>query len=333
MDTTAVYPMAQFLYLGEMTKRKIDGTFLSRFDAEEFFELFTGSNFRTGVGNSVLEEIAQLADATDLTAGEASGRAIGRTLGNWLGTWAVPLGQIIDAERATGVRGTEFKDVSTDPTLSFTGTLGKEVTRSLKQRGIGVSPAKEAAVPRKEYPFYSEGKERLYPWMKFGGLTITNKPDEEGEYLKRLGFNWRSFGSRSKVPSIKRFEQSIVNGYIPTLTEIAQDQEVRLRKEYVNASEKVQETFTENEFVSNMLRPLVAAKLRKFKAMIRDGAIAQGDAYARAMTRYRRVTPDYRRLATTNFVDRYGKSPDPLVAEDLQKLIGIADGYKGIFNQ
>ena len=333
MDTTAVYPMAQFLYLGEMTKRKIDGTFLSRFDAEEFFELFTGSNFRTGVGNSVLEEIAQLADATDLTAGEASGRAIGRTLGNWLGTWAVPLGQIIDAERATGVRGTEFKDVSTDPTLSFTGTLGKEVTRSLKQRGIGVSPAKEAAVPRKEYPFYSEGKERLYPWMKFGGLTITNKPDEEGEYLKRLGFNWRSFGSRSKVPSIKRFEQSIVNGYIPTLTEIAQDQEVRLRKEYVNASDKVQKTFTENEFVSNMLRPLVAAKLRKFKAMIRDGAIAQGDAYARAMTRYRRVTPDYRRLATTNFVDRYGKSPDPLVAEDLQKLIGIADGYKGIFNQ
>jgi hypothetical protein len=243
------------------------------------------------------------------------------------------LGQIIDAERATGVRGTEFKDVSTDPSLSFTGTLGKEVTRSLKQRGIGVSPDEEAAAPRKEYPFYSEGKERLYPWMKFGGLTITNKPDEEGEYLKRLGFNWRSFGSRSKVPSIKRFEQSIVNGYIPTLTEIAQDQEVRLRKEYVNASEKVQETFTENEFVSNMLRPLVAAKLRKFKAKIRDGAIAQGDAYARAMTRYRRVTPEYRRLATTDFVDRYGKSPDPLVAEDLQKLIAIADGYKGVFNQ
>ena len=333
MDTTAVYPMAQFLYLGEMTKRMIDGTFEQRFDAEEFLELFTGSNFRTGVGNSVLEEIAQLADATDLTAGEASGRAIGRTLGNWLGTWAVPLGQIIDAERATGVRGTEFKDVSTDPTLSFFGTLNKEVTRSLKQRGIGVSPEEEAAVPRKEYPFYSEGKERLYPWMKFGGLTITNKPDEDGEYLKRLGFNWKSFGSRSKVPSIKRFEQSIVNGYIPILTEIAQDQEVRLRKEYVNASDKLQETFTENEFVSNKLRPLVAAKLRTFKAKIRDGAISQGDSYARAMTKYRRITPEYRRLATTDFVDRYGKSPDPLAAEDLQKLIAIADGYKGAYNQ
>jgi len=285
------------------------------------------------VGNSVIEEVAQLADATDLTAGETSGRLLGRTFGNWLGTWAVPLGQIIDAERAIGRRGTEFKDVSTDPTLSFTSTIGKEVTRSVKQRGIGVSPDEEAAAPRKEYPFYSEGKERLYPWMKFGGLTITNKPDEEGEYFKRLGFSWKSFGSRSKVPSIKRFEQSMVNGYLPTLTEIAQDQEVRFRKEYNNASSTVQETFTEDEFVTNKLRPLVGTRLRKFKEKIRAGAIAQGDDYAKAMTKYRRVTPDYRRLATTDFVDRYGKSPDPLEAGDLQKLIAIADGYKGAFSQ
>ena len=296
-------------------------------------ELFTGSNFRTGVGNSVIEEIAQMADATDLTAGEASGRAIGRTLGNWLGTWAVPLGQIIDAERATGVRGTEFKDVSTDPTLSFSGTLGKEVTRSLKQRGIGVSPEEDAAAPRQEYPFYSEGKERLYPWMKFGGLTITNKPDEEGEYLKRLGFNWRDFGSRSKVPSIKRFEQSMVNGYMPTLVEIAQDQEVRLRQEYADASSKVKETFTEDEFVTNKIRPLVAARLRKFKAKIRDGSIAQGDDYAKAMTKYRRVTPEYRRLATTDFVDRYGDAPDPLDAGDLNTLIKIAGAYRDAYSK
>jgi len=333
MDTTAVYPMAQFLYLGEMVKRMIAGIFEERFDMQEFVELFTGSNFRTGVGNSVIEEIAQMADATDLTSGEAAGRAVGRTLGNWLGTWAVPLGQIIDAERATGVRGSEFKDVSTDPTLSFTGTLGKEVTRSLKQRGIGVSPEEDAAAPRQEYPFYSEGKERLYPWMKFGGLTITNKPDEEGEYLKRLGFNWRDFGSRSKVPSIKRFEQSMVNGFMPTLVDVAQDQEVRLRSEYRSASDKVKETFTEEEFVTNKLRPLVSAQLRKFKTKIRDGAIAQGDAYARAMTKYRRVAPDYRRLATTDFVDRYGKSPDPMDEGDLNVLIKIAEGYRESFSQ
>jgi hypothetical protein len=331
MDTTAVYPMAQFLYLGEMTKRKIKGTFEERFDAQEFVELFTGSNFRTGVGNSMLEEVAQIADATDLTSGEAAGRMIGRTVGNWLGTWAVPLGQIIDAERATGVRGTEFKDVSSDPTLSFGGTLGKEVTRSLKQRGLGVTPEEEAAAPRQEYPFYSEGKERLYPWMKFGGFTITSKPDEDGEYLKRLGFNWKDFGSRSKVPSIKRFEQSMINGHMETLTEIAQDQEVRLRSEYMESNERVKDNFTEDEFVSNKLRPLISSKLRSFKALIRDGALAQGDSYAKAMTKYRRVTPEYRRLATTDFVDRYGEAPDPLNSEDLQKLIAIAGAYRDAY--
>jgi hypothetical protein len=196
-----------------------------------------------------------------------------------------------------------------------------------------VSPEEDAAAPRQEYPFYSEGKERLYPWMKFGGLTITNKPDEEGEYLKRLGFNWRDFGSRSKVPSIKRFEQSMVNGFMPTLVDVAQDQEVRLRSEYRSASDKVQETFTEEEFVTNKLRPLVSAQLRKFKTKIRDGAIAQGDAYARAMTKYRRVAPDYRRLATTDFVDRYGKSPDPMDEGDLNVLIKIAEGYRESFSQ
>lgn len=328
MDTTAVYPMAQFQYLGEQTKRMIDGTFEEKFDAQEFIELFTGSNFRTGVGNSILEEVAQLADSTDLTAGEASGRLLGRTLGNYLGTWAVPLGQIIDLERATGVRGTEFKDVSTDPTLDFSTTLGKEITRSLKQRGIGVSPEEEAAAPRKEYPFYSEGKERLYPWLKFGGLTITDKPDEEGEYLKRLGFSWKDMGSRSKVPSIKRFEQQLINSYMSTLTDIAQNREPKLRNEYANASDKVKDTFTEDEFVSNKLRPLINAQLRSFKSQIREGALSQGSDYARAMISYRRTTPEYRRLATTDFVDRYGRDPDATDTKDLRILVEIAKAYR-----
>ena len=123
----------------------------------------------------------------------------------------------------------------------------------------------------------------------------------------------------------------MVNGYMPTLVEIAQDQEVRLRNEYNTASDKVQETFTEDEFVTNKLRPLVAAKLRMFKTKIRDGAIAQGDSYAKAMTKYRRVTPEYRRLATTDFVDRYGEAPDPLNSEDLQRLIAIAGAYRDAY--
>ena len=327
MDTTAVFPMAQFMYLGEQVDRIIKGTFLQKFDKKEFVELFTGSNFRTGVGTSILEEVAALAGSADLTKGEAVGRQMGRVLGNYLGTWAVPLGQIIDAERAAGIRSSEFKDVSSDPQLSFGQSFTSNVSRSLRQRGIGVSREEDYAAKRQVYPFYSNGKERLYPWMKFGGFTITNKPDEDGEYLKRLGFNWREFGSRSKVPTIKRFEQGMLNSYVSTITEIAREQEASLRKEYLSSKPIVQEEFSEDEYVSNKLRPLIQTQLRGFKDKIREGSIKQGDEYARAVIKYRRITPQYRTLATTDFVGRFDRIPDPLDAGDLNKLIVIAKKY------
>jgi|DEB0MinimDraft_6_1074348.scaffolds.fasta_scaffold03615_5 hypothetical protein len=328
MDTTPTYPMAHFLYLGEATKRMGDGTFDDWFDSQEFVELFTGSNFRTGVGNSILEEVAQMADATDLTAGAATGRALGRTLGNYLSTWAVPFGQIIDAQRAAGVRGTEYKDVASDPTLDFGTTFKKEVTRSLKQRGIGVSAEEEAAAPKAEYPFYPEGRERLRPESKFIGATITNRASEDGEYLMRYGFDWRDFGSRSKVPSIKRFETKQINNLMPTIVESARKLEEKFVREYEEGSDVLRNEFTVEEYVSNKVRPYIQEQVRTFKSKIREGSVSEGDDYTRALQTYSRVPSNFRKLATTDFVDRYDRVPDPQSSEDLQKLIAIAKAYR-----
>ena len=328
MDTTPTYPMAHFLYLGEATKRMGDGTFDDWFDSQEFVELFTGSNFRTGVGNSILEEVAQMADATDLTAGAATGRALGRTLGNYLSTWAVPFGQIIDAQRAAGVRGTEYKDVASDPTLDFGTTFKKEVTRSLKQRGIGVSAEEEAAAPKAEYPFYPEGRERLRPESKFIGATITNRASEDGEYLMRYGFDWRDFGSRSKVPSIKRFETKQINNLMPTIVESARKLEEKFVREYEEGSDVLRNEFTVEEYVSNKIRPYIQEQVRTFKSKIREGSVSEGDDYTRALQTYSRVPSNFRKLATTDFVDRYDRVPDPQSSEDLQKLIAIAKAYR-----
>jgi len=328
MDTTPTYPMAHFLYLGEATKRMGEGTFDDWFDSQEFVELFTGSNFRTGVGNSILEEVAQMADATDLTAGAATGRALGRTLGNYLSTWAVPFGQIIDAQRAAGVRGTEYKDVASDPTLDFGTTFKKEVTRSLKQRGIGVSAEEEAAAPKAEYPFYPEGRERLRPESKFIGATITNRASEDGEYLMRYGFDWRDFGSRSKVPSIKRFETKQINNLMPTIVESARKLEEKFVREYEESSDVLRNEFTVEEYVSNKIRPYIQEQVRTFKSKIREGSISEGDDYTRALQTYSRVPSNFRKLATTDFVDRYDRVPDPQSSEDLQKLVAIAKAYR-----
>ena len=328
MDTTSVYPMAQFLYLGEATKRLDQGTFDDWFDSQEFVELFTGSNFRTGVGNSILEEVATMADATDLTSGAALGRGLGRTLGNYLSTWAVPFGQVIDAQRAAGFRGTEYQDIASDPTLGFGTTFKKELIRPLKQRGIGVTAEEEAAAPKAEYPFYPEGKERLRPETKFIGATITNRASSDGEYLMQYGFDWRDFGSRSKVPSIKRFETRQINNLMPVIVESAKELEEKFKDEYRDGSELLQNEFTEEEYVANKVRPYIQKQIGNFKAKIREISPTQGNDYTRALQTYSRVPSNFRKLATTDFVERYDRVPDPQNAEDLQTLIAISKAYK-----
>jgi hypothetical protein len=320
------------LYLGEQTKRIINGTFFSRFDAQEFLEIFTGSNFRIGVGNSIIEEVATIADATDLTGRAAGGRALGRTLGNYLSTWAVPFGQIIDAERAMGLRGTEYQDIASDPTLDFGTTFKKELLRPLKQRGIGVSAEEEAAAPRAEYPFYPEGKERLRPETKFIGATITNRASEDGEYLMRYGFDWRDFGSRSKVPSIKRFETRQINNLMPVIVQSAKEMEKLYVEEYNDGTELLRNEFTEEEYVANKVRPYIRDQIRDFKSKIREVSPSEGNDYTRALQIYSRVGPDLRKLATTDFVERYDRVPDPQSAEDLQTLIAISKAYRQAYN-
>lgn len=327
MDTTPQYPLPQFLYVGEATKRMMDGTFDDWFTAREFVELFAGTNLRTGVGNSVFEELAQMADATDLTKGESVGRLLGRTLGNYLSTWAVPFGQIIEAERAAGARGVEYKDMASDPTFDMQGTFMRELQRPFKQRGIGVSAAEEEAAPSREFLF-AESKERVSPLSRlFLGLNLSTKDAEYGEYLRKLGFQDYLLGSRSKVASIKRFENALLRDYVPTVVEVAQRREKRLREIYKDKPASLKEQFTEEEFVNNNIKPFITENINKIKRKVSEGSVSVGDDYTRAMVAYRRLTPSYRKQATTDFVDRYGRMPDPMSTKDLQRLKAIGDAY------
>ena len=48
--------------MGEAIKRINEGTFNTFFDAKEFTETFAGTNLRQGTTNSILEEMAALAE-------------------------------------------------------------------------------------------------------------------------------------------------------------------------------------------------------------------------------------------------------------------------------
>ena len=330
MDTTTQYPMRQFLYMGEAVKRLQDGTFDNWFDAKEFSETFIGTNIRQGVGQSLIQEVADLATGVDLTDQEAAARLLARPLGNYLSTWAVPFAQIIEAQRGAGVRGTTYKDVAEAPTLDFQATFMSELSRPFKQRGFTTSPEEEAALPKREFLFQDE-KKRVAPMARvLGGLSLSTADSEEGEYIKRLGFTEFELGSASRVPSIRRFENQTLRKAIPTIVEIARRQEDKYRSQYAIANASVRNEFTEEQFVANKLRPIIKQSIQKVKRSITDGKKLKATApdYTAAMLDYRRLPKDIRKAATIEFVQKYDREPDGSDINDLKALATIGSVYR-----
>jgi len=316
--------------MGEAVKRLQDGTFDNWFDAKEFSETFIGTNIRQGVGQSLIQEVADLATGVDLTDQEAAARLLARPLGNYLSTWAVPFAQIIEAQRGAGVRGTTYKDVAEDPTLDFQATFMSELSRPFKQRGFTTSPEEEAALPKREFLFQDE-KKRVAPMARvLGGLSLSTADSEEGEYIKRLGFTEFELGSASRVPSIRRFENQTLRKAIPTIVEIARRQEDKYRSQYAIANASVRNEFTEEQFVANKLRPIIKQSIQKVKRSITDGKKLKATApdYTAAMLDYRRLPKDIRKAATIEFVQKYNREPDGSSMQDLRALFKAGSVYK-----
>ena len=62
-------------------------------------------------------------------------------------------------------------------------------------------------MPARE-PVFQEAPERVAPLAKvLLGLTLT-KDSEEGEYLGKFGYTDFEIGSRSRVPTVRRFENA-----------------------------------------------------------------------------------------------------------------------------
>jgi len=332
LNTIALYPLGPSLYVAEQAKRIRLGTFLDRFDIREFFETFTGSNFRAGSGNSIFEELAQLASSVDLTKGEATGRAIGRQVGNYVGTWPVSLAQVIDLQRITGKRGVDFKETAKDPTFDFWDSVWDNTLQPIR-RYMGAE--EESLLPKKEYANFPDGRTRLAPYLKPFGFTITNRPPPDNEYLMSLGIDWKIAGSKSKVPAIKNYEIKMTNSVLNSISHNAQQYEAKLRREYGAFGEgsHMQNQFTEKEYVYLMLRPRVIEQVKSYKKIIREGSVLKGSRYARAMMAYRKLRPDYRKLATPIFLREQGYFPDPTVTRDLELLTKYGEIYEDEFTK
>jgi len=333
MDTSPQFPMRQYLYLGEATKRYMDGTFDDWFNTREFAETFAGSNLRVGTGNALLEEIASLADGTDLTRGEAVGRMVGGALGQYLSSWLVPFAQLIEAQRATGERGLEYRDVREDPTLDGMTTFFNELARPTAQRGISLTAEEEAALPMREYVF-SEERRRVNQMSRvLLGLNQSNRTAEYGEYFVNKGFNEYDLSSTSEVPTVERWENRQIREVLPIIAEVAQYEENRFREEYADMSDTYKDNFTEEEHVNNNVIPLIRTMVSELRTDIRNIPVGAEDPYTNAIVQYRRIPADFRKLATNYFVEQFDRTPDPTSAEDLQALTMLGISLRRAYNQ
>jgi hypothetical protein len=326
-DVTAIYPMRQFTYLGEATKQLNEGTFDTWFNAKEFFETFLGTNVRSGVGNSIVEEVANLATGTDLTKGETTGKILGRTLGNYLTTWAIPFAQLIELQRATGERGTLYQDLAEDPNLTFGGTFEQELKRPFRQRGFGVSPEEEAAAPTREAIFV-EGKERKVPVARVGlGINLFTKDSDAGEYIKGKNLTEFELSSTSSVPSIKRAENKMIRQVLPSIVDVARDLEADFRRQYNRGPSTLKEEYTEESYVDSKIRPFITAQIGNIKTAIGEGKYTDTDPAVVAMAKYRRTPENLRRAGATLFLEQYGRVPDVTSAEDIMALTELGKIY------
>jgi len=336
MDTTTQYPLRQCLYIGEAAKQLQQGTFENWFKPKEFADTFIGVNIRTGVGNSIVQEIANLASGTDLTGDEASGRRAGRLVGNYLSTWMVSFAQVIELERALGMRGLEFKDVAKDPTLSFGDAFLSAVARPFRARGFGVSAEEEAAMPARE-PVFQEGPERVAPLAKvLLGLTLTKADSEEGEYLGKFGYTDFEIGSRSLVPTVRRFENQVIRNALPMVVRIAKRREKKLIQDYKNANEATRRLYTQEQYVAEKLRPIIQGTLDSAKNEYRGSVVVLRDVpkenrkYVKAVMDIRKLSGDDMDAAVIEFTERNNREPDPENADDLAEVYNIGKKYSGI---
>ena len=240
MDTTPQSPvLRQALWIAEGVKRIADGSFSTWYDHKDAKETFLGVNVRTGAGDAVFNDVAKMIEAADAQSGEAFGSVVGTIFGEYTSTFLTPLNQVIEAQRGTGERGLEMRDVRQEPVLGEEAEVlgvtvpasvdtaltaaGREFVEPLRRRGYTTlfDPEAEKDLPLTE-TLFQEGdkKERIMPLLKvFTGIGLTKESSETGKFLERLGFKDYKMRTKTISPGFQRYETKVLRNLLPMAVE------------------------------------------------------------------------------------------------------------------
>ena len=236
MDTTPQSPiLRQALWIAEAVKRYSDGSLDRWLDVKDAKETFLGVNVRVGAGDAVFNDIADMISTADATSAETFGATFGKVFGEYASTYLTPLNQLIDAQRGTGERGMEYRDVREEPILGedTASTVGRAFLREAKEpfnrRGYLTlfSPEDEEKYPLRETLFQEGGtSRRVLPLLKvFTGIGLTNESSEAGKFLEGLGFKDYRLRTRTISPGFQRYETKALRMLLPSVVELVKSPE------------------------------------------------------------------------------------------------------------
>ena len=352
INTTPQFPMRQVLMIGEIWKQAERGDLtewlLRPNNWKEISETFIGLNLRTGTGAQLttdvvqgIESLIKGVDVTDASATEKAAKRIGRFVGGLGVSWLTPFRQFPEAQRALGLRGTEQRDVAQDPELggSFFDHLGREIVRPFKQAGFGLSPEEEAALPKRPRIGIEGEWKKLFPGIKLTtGLIFEQRDSDDMEYLRDLGYAEWTTGSRSDIPTLRRFENSQIKEWLPEIVSIVRGEEERFKSTYKDLSESEEfkkKDLTEAQWVRQESRQLVNDLLKLHSKGLKQKAIqaweGEGDKLQYlAIKDYRKLSKDDRRIAPRKFFELNGRWPDFTNAIEVMEMVEITKKGTGL---
>jgi len=334
VDTSPIFPMRQFLYIGEALKHMNDGTFSSVFwNPKDFAETFVGTTFRTGTGNIIIEEISQIADGMDISAGKKATEATAKALSNYFNSYLTGFGQVIDLQRSLGARDNTYKqDIKPAPKDAIE-TAQREIEKTYNNRFRDMD--EERQMEDKSVVFEEDAERPDPTWKITLGINLRPKDSDTGEYFIRHGVPKWKVGSNSDIDAVAAFENEKLKDFVPILHDAMLKIEEDFAKKYDNFSDARKEKTTKEAYLKTMMKPLLATKLSQFKSFLKEsGSKGMSDKYSRSLSEFNRISKDYRRIAMVDFIDRNdGDEPDLTDPNVLNKLTATAKKYQSIYQK
>ena len=326
LDVTPLFPLRQFFFLGKMVNefsraRQDAGwmsggreAFFSTFDRREWAETFIGTSFRTGVAGNLVDEAASLFNSQDITNDEWWAKNGGQMLGDYFSSFAVPMNQVIDLQRGLGQRGLAYKETGKDPEIVDAGGAFIEgITKPFRRYDPFGVVVDESALPKKEDPFQEE-RRRVAPLAKVAlGLNMYTADSEEGKIMKSLGFDKWDVSSRSRIPSVKNFENKLIRQHLPAIAHEAQTIANVWGERYDDKREELSSRGISREYyIKDNARQYIKTMIDMFRDP--DNAVVAIDDPTKVMgykvmTDYRRLSTDQRNKGWYRFVEEENREP------------------------